>query len=169
MTMTDNQPSVVDEAAFTVRRTIRIAAAPEKVWAAVTRPEHISEWFGRTVLDGAATGSGSGSPVAVGVTGSITWPDRAPVPIRIDAVDEPRSISYRWCNPCLDDAIPAEFDEAHSTVFTFTLEAVDGGTQLTVVETGFQTSPDAPAHLDSHRGGWDGELDKLVALLESGA
>ena len=38
MSMTTNQPSVVDEDAFTVRRTIDIAASPEKVWQAVTDP-----------------------------------------------------------------------------------------------------------------------------------
>ena len=62
---------------------------------------------------------------------------------------------------------PDEFDEEHSTVFTFTLEQVPGGTELTVVETGFETTSDPTANLDSHRSGWDAELDKLVALLES--
>ena len=56
--MTDNQPSVVDSDEFTVRRTITIAAPIEKVWAAVTEPEHISRWFGQTtVLDELAVGA----------------------------------------------------------------------------------------------------------------
>ena len=52
-------------------------------------------------------------------------------------------------------------------MFTFTLEQVPGGTELTVVETGFETTSDPTANMDSHRSGWDSELDKLVALLES--
>ena len=52
VSMTDNEASVIDEGTFSVRRTIRIAAPIEKVWTAVTEPEHISRWFGRTVLDG---------------------------------------------------------------------------------------------------------------------
>ena len=37
--MTDQHqpPAVIDDAAFTVRRTIRIAAPVDKVWAAVGR------------------------------------------------------------------------------------------------------------------------------------
>ena len=54
-------------------------------------------------------------------------------------------------------------------MFTFTLEPVSNGTQLTVVETGFERTSDPAANLESHREGWDGELDKLVALLEGGA
>ncbi|HEX5859224.1 MAG TPA: SRPBCC domain-containing protein [Microbacterium sp.] len=65
---------------------------------------------------------------------------------------------------------PAEtVDADHSTVFTFTLEAVADGTELTVVETGFETTSDPAANLESHREGWNSELDKLVALLEGGA
>jgi hypothetical protein len=40
---------------------------------------------------------------------------------------------------------------------------------LTVVETGFEHLADPAAHLEDHRGGWNGELDKLVALLEGGS
>ena len=54
-------------------------------------------------------------------------------------------------------------------MFTFTLEPVAGGTRLTVVETGFDATSDPIANLEGHRGGWDGELDKLVALLEGGS
>lgn len=156
MTMTDNQPSVVDEGTFTVRRTIRIAAPIEKVWRAVTEPEHISRWFGRTVLDG--TGAGA--------QGTITFPDYGTVPIRVEAVDAPHAVSYRWGN---DDALghlPDAVDDDTSTVFTFTLEPVPEGTQLTVVETGFDRTSDPAANMAAHSEGWVSELDKLVALLE---
>ena len=156
---TTNQPSVVDAEAFTVRRTIQIAAPVEKVWTAVTAPEHISRWFGEAAFDA----------FEVGALGTLSWPDEGAIPVRIEAIDEPRMVSYRWSN---DDALgtrPTEIDDAHSTVFTFTLEALDDGTALTVVETGFETTSDPAANLEDHRGGWDAELDELVALLEDGA
>jgi uncharacterized protein YndB with AHSA1/START domain len=156
MNTTENQPSIIDEEAFAVRRTIRIAAPVEKVWAAVTEPEHISRWFGRPELDGGGAGA----------TGTITWPDGEPIPLRVETLDEPRTVSYRWNN---DDALgkpPAEFDAERSTVFTFTLEEVSGGTQLTVVETGFDRTSDPAENMRSHSEGWTSELDKLVALFE---
>ena len=158
MSMTIN-PSVVDEGQFTVRRTIRIAAPVEKVWSAVTEPAHISRWFGKAVLDGAG----------VGATGHLTFPDYGSVPLRIEAIDAPRMIAYRWGNDDALGELAAEVDPEHSTVFTFTLEPVPGGTELTVVETGFETTSDPAANLESHREGWDSELDKLVALLEGGS
>jgi uncharacterized protein YndB with AHSA1/START domain len=159
VSMTTNPASVVDEGAFTVRRTIRIAAAPEKVWRAVTEPEHISAWFGRTVLDRAG----------VGAQGTITFEDSGAVPLRVEAIDEPRMVSYRWGNDDAAGVRPEVLDEEHSTVFTFTLEAVPGGTELTVVETGFEVTSDPAGNLRAHAQGWVSELDKLVALLEGDA
>lgn len=157
--MTENPGSVVDEETFSVRRTIRIAASIDKVWRAVAEPEHISRWFGRTEL----VGSG------VGATGTMTFPDDGAVPLRVEAFDEPHLISYRWGNDDAADERPHVLDEATSTVFTFTLEPVDGGTQLTVVENGFERTSAPRENLESHRTGWDAELDKLVALVEAEA
>ncbi len=159
VTMTDNQASVIDEGTFTVRRTIRIAAPVDKVWRAVTEPEHISRWFGRTVLDGAG----------VGARGTMTFPDYGAVPIRVEAIDAPHTVTYRWGNDDALGRLPDAVDEATSTVFTFTLEPLGDGTQLTVVETGFDRTSDPAANMASHDEGWVSELDKLVALLEGDA
>jgi uncharacterized protein YndB with AHSA1/START domain len=156
MSMTTNQPSVIDEGEFTVRRTIRIAAPIDKVWSAVTEPQHISRWFGETEFDGAGAGA----------RGTMRFPDYGTIPMRIEAVDAPRMITYRWANDDASGVLPDEVDD-HSTVFTFTLEPVPDGTQLTVVETGFENTSDPVENLKSHGAGWVSELDKLVALLES--
>ncbi len=155
--MTINEPSSVDEDALTVTRTIRIAASVDKVWSAVTDPAHISQWFGVTVLDGSG----------LGATGTMTFADYGAVPLRVEAIDAPRMVAYRWGN---DDAAlkrPDVVDEATTTVFTFTLEPIADGTQLTVVETGFERTSNPLANLRDHGTGWTDELDKLVALLES--
>lgn len=159
VSQTRNEASVVDEGAFTVRRTIRIAAPIEKVWRAVTEPEHISRWFGQTVLDGAGAGA----------TGTMTFEGYGVIPIRVEAIDAPRSVAYRWGN---DDAVRragGAIDETTTTVFTFTLDEVDEGTELTVVETGFDRTSDPAANMADHAEGWVSELDKLVALLEGDA
>jgi uncharacterized protein YndB with AHSA1/START domain len=155
--ISSRQSAVVDHVAFTVRRTVRIAATVERVWSAVTEPQHISRWFGQAELDGAG----------VGAQGSLTWPERGAVPLRVEAMDPLHSVTYRWSNDDALDRLPGELDVEHSTVFTFTLEPVDGGTELTVVESGFDRTSDPAANLESHRGGWEAELDELRALLES--
>jgi uncharacterized protein YndB with AHSA1/START domain len=150
---------VIDEAGFSVRRTIRIAAPVASVWRAVTEPEHVSAWFGELALEGSG----------VGARGTIAFPRRGAVPLVVEDVDEPRSISYRWSN---DDALvdlPDAVDPDHSTVFTFSLEPVEGGTRLTVVETGFEATSSPRANLDAHAEGWTVLTDRLVVLLEGGA
>lgn len=154
--MTINPHAVTDPEALTVTRSIRIAAPVDTVWTAITEPEHISQWFGDSILTGRDAGA----------TGTLTWDDYGSIPVRIEAVDTPRSITYRWSNDDAARALPSEVDDAVSTVFTFSLEAVEGGTQLTVVETGFETTSDPLGNLESHRQGWDSELDELVELLE---
>ena len=158
MSMTDNPAAVVDEDALIVRRTIRIAASIDKVWSAVTDPAHISQWFGVTALDGAGAGA----------TGTITFHDYGDVPLRVEAIDEPHSVTYRWGN---DDAgeLLDHIDEERTTVFTFTLEEIETGTQLTVVETGFENTSNPLSNVRDHGKGWTDELNKLVALLESGS
>jgi uncharacterized protein YndB with AHSA1/START domain len=155
MTMTKNQPSVVDRGEFTVRRTITIAAAPEKVWAAITEPEHIVGWFGQ----GATI-----EQVAVGADGVFSFDGWGDFAVRIEELDAPRMIAYRWRTESA-----TALDPDHSTVFRFTLEPQGAGTQLTVVESGFNTLPDPAASMESNRGGWDAELDELVAYLEDGS
>ncbi|WP_394768454.1 SRPBCC family protein [Lacisediminihabitans sp.] len=152
--MTANEPSVVHDEAFTVSRTIDISASPEKVWAALTEAEHIARWFPQeAVLDDVAVGAG-------GVFSFDGFGDQA---IRIEELDAPRMIAYRW------SAGPGPLDADHSTVFRFTLEPQGEATRLTVVESGFETMADPAASMEEHRGGWDSELDELVAYLEGGS
>ncbi|MGK9146103.1 SRPBCC domain-containing protein [Plantibacter flavus] len=157
--MTTNPDATIEEDAFAVRRTIRIDAPLDRVWAAVTEPTLISLWFGEAALQGSG----------VGAEGTLSWPDHGSIPFRVEAMDAPRSVTYRWCGDDSLDVVPATIDDAHSTVFTFTLEAIEGGTQLHVLETGFETTSDPSANLTSHRDGWTSELDELVALLEGPA
>ena len=157
MESTHPAASLVDTETFTVRRTIDIAAPVARVWSAVTEPEHVSRWFGRTELDG--TGPGA--------TGTMTFDGHGAIPLRLESLDPQRSVTYRWSNDDALGAPPTELDEATSTVFTFSLEPVGDGTRLTVVESGFERTSDPLGNLESHRGGWDSELDKLVALVEA--
>ena len=151
--MTTNQPSVID--GFTVSRTIHINAPVEKVWAAITEPEHLAQWFPQNAVL---------QPATVGATGAFAFDGYGTFPVIIEAVEPLASISYRWGN---DNAAPIPLEEA-STVFTFTLAAVENGTTLTVVETGFENLTDPQGSLEGNRGGWDFELDELVAYLEGG-
>lgn len=151
MTTDPNPPARIDHDALSVSRTISIEAPVDKVWAAITEPEHIARWHAT-----AATLSS----LEPGGTGAWAFEGEGAIPIRVEAVDPPHSITYRWgpkAAPHLDPAV--------STVFTFTLENVDGGTRLTVVETGFETLADPQAGLADNQDGWTVQLDALVTYV----
>src|SRR3954465_12696234 len=147
-----NQPAVVDSEAFTVSRSVAIAAPVDKVWAAITEPEHIARWFGQSAeLEG----------VRVGARGVFSFEGHGDFPVEVEEVDAPRMIAYRWSNDNARAISAERVDRKHSTVFRFTLEQQGSGTRLTVVESGFEALTDPSASLDGNRRGWDAELDEL--------
>jgi len=148
VTATPNRPTTVDPDGFSVSRTITIASDIARVWEAITEPEHIAKWSAFTP---------SMDRVAVGGEGAWVLPKYGSTPITIEEIDPPRAITYRW-GPSGSDMV----DPARSTVFRFTLEEVGGGTRLTVIETGFERFADAAEQMESHRQGWDSQLDRLA-------
>jgi uncharacterized protein YndB with AHSA1/START domain len=162
MTTTDDERTVIDSGTYTVRRSIHISATIDKVWAAITEPELIATWFTES-----ATLDGRG----VGATGVFTFSPTTAMPVRIEDVDAPHSIAYRWSN---DDAAaeraggvrPDSIDDAHSLVMRFSLAPTADGTMLSLVETGFETTIDPDFNMQAHQRGWNQFLDQLIALFE---
>lgn len=137
-----------------INRTVDIPARRSMVWDALTDAEHLAEWFSDEVAlelrpDGAAT---------------FTWAEYGTFHAVVSAVEEARRFSYRWANPP-DTAVA----EGNSTLVTFELEDYDGGTRLTVSETGWEelteSNEELRRDLQNNCEGWDKELADLVAFL----
>ena len=158
--MTTNPQSVVNSDDFTVRRTISIKAPIDKVWAAITEAQHLARWFPQSAVL---------TDVSVGAEGVFTWDGYEDFAVRIEELDPPHMIAYRWSNDNARGVPTTRIADSQSTVFRFTLEPIEGGTQLTVVESGFGSLSDPAGSMESNRGGWNSELDELVAYLEGGS
>lgn len=146
--------AAIDRTGARVTRTIEVRAPIEVVWEALTDARELAQWFGDTARFPDGTGAGA--------TGAFGWSDHGDFPARVERAEPPHVWAFRWGTP----GEPLRDD--NSTLATFTLEAADGGTRLTVVETGFERLGDAVAvraALDDNRQGWTSELDELVALL----
>ncbi|MFN3866687.1 MAG: SRPBCC domain-containing protein, partial [Demequina sp.] len=87
MSSPHNPPAEIDEGAFTVSRTITIAAPIEKVWAAITEPEHIERWH---------ASAATLTALEPGGTGAWSFEGYEDLPIRIEAVEPMRSVTYAW-------------------------------------------------------------------------
>ncbi|WBM78938.1 SRPBCC domain-containing protein [Cryobacterium breve] len=139
----------------TVTRTVHIEAPRANVWKALTDPEVMVKWFGDTV------GFAALEP---GAAGSIDWDDYGSFPIEITEVVPDCSFGFRW------SGIPAEALAEYSTHVRFNIADAGTGTDVTVIESGFDTLPGGTRYrrerLEQNREGWDLELDELAILLE---
>jgi uncharacterized protein YndB with AHSA1/START domain len=135
-----------------VTRTVHINAHRSAVWAAITEPELITEWFGNTAeLD-----------LRVGAAGRLGWDDYGEFRIVVEEVDEPTVFAFRWAREKDTDPRPG-----NSTLVRFLLADKDGGTELTVRETGWEDfEGDTEAAMKDNTGGWVSELDELVVFLD---
>ncbi|WP_159623170.1 SRPBCC domain-containing protein [Ruania rhizosphaerae] len=146
--------AVADLDAGTITRTVTIAAPRDRVWEALATPEHIETWWGHpsTFPDGWRAGS----------VGSFSW-QGTPYPVRLDVINPPAELVLTWGD------LNGELDETSTTVH-FTLEAHDGGTRLTVLESGFLNKPAAArrAAMEENTSGWNAVLDWLAEFVTTG-
>jgi uncharacterized protein YndB with AHSA1/START domain len=134
-----------------IERTVRIDQPLDRVWAAVTTAEGLGTWFGHSAeID-----------LRVGGTAKLTWDSGDSAQLRIERVEPKTIFGYTWGISGLPDSDPRR------TYVEFTLTPDDGGTTVTVVETGFaQLGADEHRHaFEGNTGGWASELDELVAYL----
>ncbi|MFC3077707.1 SRPBCC domain-containing protein [Phenylobacterium terrae] len=143
--MTDQLPSVT-----LVRR---IKAPPAKVWAAITQPELMVQWWGP---DAGPT---------LSVTADVRPGGRFSIVFRLVNGDEhnPTGV-YREVAPETKLVFTWEIAGAPDSLVTFRLEPIEGGTELTLTH---ERLPDEAARA-SHEHGWIGLLDKLPAFLGDG-
>lgn len=102
----ETSPATVDDAGARVERTVFIRAPRSTVWAALTVPELIGEWF---------SDSAELSALEVGGTGTLTWDDAGAYPWVIVEVDAPTLLAFRGGDPGV------AIDEDNSTLARFTL------------------------------------------------
>lgn len=112
-----------------IEKRVVLRAPRSRVWRAITTAEEFGTWFG-VKLDGAVF-----APAAL-VKGRITEPgyEEWKFEITIERIEPEHLFSYRW-HPYPDPAV--DYAAEPTTLVEFRLEEVPAGTQLTVVESGF--------------------------------
>ncbi|MCX5214823.1 SRPBCC family protein [Kitasatospora sp. NBC_00240] len=136
-----------------IEREIVIAAPPERVWAVLTDPAFLGTWFG----------SGGPAELDLRAGGRLVFDrlEHGTVPARIERVEPPRCLAYRW-----SQGLPGEEPgEGNSTLVEFTLVPDGAATRLRMVESGFaglDTTQDVRrARRDQNNAGWHHKLAEL--------
>lgn len=137
-----------------IERDVLVAAPVERVWELITSAEHLGRWFGD---------AGARIDLRPGGALSLSWREYGTVHGRVEAVEPPHRVSYRWVATRESRAEPTP---ANSTLIEFTLVAEGDGTRVAVVESGFDAlqvdAEERTAALASHTSGWEAELGELA-------
>jgi uncharacterized protein YndB with AHSA1/START domain len=112
-----------------IEKQILIRASRQKVWRALTNLEEFARWFQVKAQGAFAPG------VRVDMVSTHALGHGAAFSVTVEAMEAERLFSWRW-HP---GSKPAGGDAADrpTTLVEFRLEDADGGTLVTVVESGF--------------------------------
>jgi uncharacterized protein YndB with AHSA1/START domain len=137
-----------------IERTVELAHAPERVWAALTTADGLRAWFGNEATIDLRPGGAA----------RMRWNEEGfTAEMRVERVEEPTVFGFTWGIY----GLPA--DDPRRTYVEFTLEPAGAGTRLTVVETGFAQLPEDAYRkaYDGNTEGWAKELGELAAYLDA--
>jgi uncharacterized protein YndB with AHSA1/START domain len=138
-----------------IEKKIFLCAPRSRVWRAIASPEEFGTWFGAT-LEGAFE---PGARVLGRIT--IKGYENVPMEIVIDRVEPEGLFSYRWHPYALDPKV--DYSGEPMTLVEFHLAEVPGGTELTVIESGFDRVPAArrAEAIKMNTGGWEAQLRNI--------
>ena len=140
-----------------IEKKIVLRAPRSRVWQAITDKREFGAWF-RCRFDR----DGQFQPGQKAV-GNITHPGYEHLKMEIDVVDvvPEKKLSFRWHPYAIDTNV--DYSAETPTLVTFTLADADGGTLLTIVESGFDK---IPAHrrdeaFRMNESGWTAQLKNI--------
>jgi uncharacterized protein YndB with AHSA1/START domain len=138
-----------------IEKKVFLRAPRSRVWRAISTPEEFGAWFGAK-LDGAFA---PGARVSGRIT--IKGYENLPLEITIERIEPERLFSYRWHPYAIDPKI--DYSSEPMTLVEFRLEEAPGGTQLTVIESGFDRIPEArrAEAFRMNEGGWASQLKNI--------
>jgi uncharacterized protein YndB with AHSA1/START domain len=127
-----------------IEKQIFLRAPQERVWRAISDAREFGNWFGME-LDGefrpgrqmnGRIKPTKADPVVAKIQEKYTG---TPLAFFVDRVEPMDVFAYRWHPFAIDESI--DYSKEPMTLVTFTLASQDGGTLLTVVESGFDSIP----------------------------
>ena len=139
-----------------IERKILLKAPLSRVWRALSNAEEFGDWFG-VELKGKTFAPGQR------VQGRVTYPgyEHIVLDMVIERMEPEHLLSWRWHPYPADPSV--DYSKEPTTLVEFKLEEVEGGTLLTVVESGFDNIPPS-RRLEVFRmnsDGWDLQMKSI--------
>jgi uncharacterized protein YndB with AHSA1/START domain len=142
-----------------IEKRVVLHATRSRVWRAISNAKEFGTWF-RMHIEGVFAQGAT-------VRGRITHPgyEHVTLEILVERIEPERYFSYRWHPGAIDPAV--DYSAERMTLVEFTLEDTEGGTALTIVESGFDRIPLArkAEAFRMNENGWDGQIKNLVRYV----
>jgi uncharacterized protein YndB with AHSA1/START domain len=127
-----------------IEKSVVLRAPLQRVWRAVSDSKEFGTWFGVEFDGPFAPGAHmKGRIVPTKVDPEVAKSQKpyegATFDITIDRLEPERLLSFRWHPFAVDPKV--DYSAEPTTLVVFELEAVDGGTRLTITESGFDGIP----------------------------
>jgi uncharacterized protein YndB with AHSA1/START domain len=139
-----------------IERKILLKAPRSRVWRALSSAKEFGEWFGVDF---------KGETFAAGKTvkGRVTYPgyEHLLMEIIIERLVPERLLSWRWHPAAIDPAV--DYSQEPMTLVVFELQDGEGGTVLSVVESGLDKIPVARRSevFRLNSSGWDEQMTNI--------
>jgi len=156
-----------------IEKRVVLKAPLERVWGAISDASQFGSWFG-VEFDGpfAAGARMTGRIVPTRVDPEVAKSQEpyagAKFEVTVDRIEPMRLFSFRWHPFAVEPSV--DYSQEEPTLVVFELEAVAGGTRLTITESGFDRVPVArrAKAFEMNEGGWTAQL-RLVEKYVSRA
>ncbi len=142
-----------------IEKQLRLDAPPSRVWRALTDARQFGSWF-NCVIEGEFV---AGAPARGRMTNKGY--EHVPFDAIIETIQPETFFAFRWRPYAIDPNV--DYSAEPRTLVSFTLEPVDGGTLLTVVESGFDGIPAErrTKAFEMNSRGWEGQLRNIAKYL----
>ena len=139
-----------------IERTILLKAPRSRVWRALSNAAEFGAWFS---VDFKGKAFAAGKPVR----GKVTYPgyEHIEMEVQIERMEPERLLSWRWHPAAIDPAV--DYSDEPTTLVEFELSEGEGGTVLTVVESGLDKIPLArrATVFRLNSSGWDEQMRNI--------
>lgn len=127
-----------------IEKKLFLRAPQARVWQAISDAKEFGSWFGmdidgRFVEGQTITGRVAPTKVDPEIAKMQSKYTGMPMAFYVEKIQPMTTFSFRWHPFAIDRSI--DYSKEPMTLVTFTLEHAEGGTLLTVVESGFDSIP----------------------------
>jgi uncharacterized protein YndB with AHSA1/START domain len=142
-----------------IEKQVTLDAPRSRVWRALTEVKQFNTWFGVTLETPFTPGAEVSGMIR------IRGFENVKMTIWIESMEPERFFSFRWHPYAIEPGV--DYSAEPTTLVTFTLEDADEGTQLTIVESGFDAIPESrrAKAFSMNSSGWNGQAENIRKYL----